>query len=136
MQETVQETCGLRRLSKPPGPGGRQAAAYALFDMFRKRGLATHVEGDCLSACTIAFLGGVDRSISPGGRLGFHRGSFPGLSDSDMYETNRDFRRFLLYQAKLTPQFVDRVFATRPDDIWEPTPQELLAGRVINRVNH
>lgn len=118
------------------GPGGRISVGSELYDMFRKRKLATRVDDECASACTIAFLGGVERSISPGGRLGFHRGSFPGLSDSDLYETNRDFRRFLLYQAGLTPQFVDRVFATPPDDIWEPTPQELLAGRVINRVNH
>ena len=27
------------------------------------------------------------------------------------------------------------MFATPPDEIWVPTPQELLAGRVINRVN-
>ena len=118
------------------GPGGRISVGSELYEMFRTRKLATRVDDECASACTIAFLGGVDRSISPGGRLGFHRGSFPGLSDNDMYESNRDFRRFLLYSAKLTPQFVDRVFATPPDDIWEPTPQELLAGRVINRVNH
>ena len=118
------------------GPGGRISVGSELYDMFRKRKLATRVDDECASACTIAFLGGVDRSISPGGRLGFHRGSFPGLSDNDMYESNRDFRRFLLDSAKLTPQFVDRVFATPPDDIWEPTPQELLASRVINRVNH
>lgn len=117
------------------GPGGRVSVGFALYTMFRERKLATRVDDECASACTVAFLGGVDRGISPGGRLGFHRGSFPGLGDSDMYESNRDFRRFLVDQAKLTPQFVDRVFATPPDDIWEPTPQELLAGRVINRVN-
>ena len=50
-----------------------------------------------------------------------------------MYESNRGFRRFLLYNARLDARFVDRVFATPPDDIWVPTPQELLAGRVINR---
>ncbi len=57
------------------------------------------------------------------------------LSDNDMYESNRDLRRFLLGFARLTPAFVDRVIATPPDEIWVPTPQELLAGRVINRVN-
>ena len=118
------------------GPGGRISVGFELYEMFRERKLATRVDDECASACTFAFLGGVERSISPGGRLGFHRGSFPGLSDNDMYESNRDLRRFLLYNAKLTPQFVDRVFATPPDDIWVPTPQELLAGRVINRVNH
>jgi len=117
------------------GPGGRLSVGFELYDMFRERKLATRVDDECASACAFAFLGGVERSISPGGRLGFHRGSFPGLSDNDLYETNRDLRRFLLLNAKLAPQFVDRVFATPPDEIWEPTPQELLAGRVINRVN-
>jgi hypothetical protein len=117
------------------GPGGRLSVGFELYDMFREGKLATRVDDECASACAFAFLGGVERSISPGGRLGFHRGSFPGLSDNDLYETNRDLRRFLLLNAKLAPQFVDRVFATPPDEIWEPTPQELLAGRVINRVN-
>ncbi|SEP48270.1 hypothetical protein SAMN02990966_07013 [Rhodospirillales bacterium URHD0017] len=138
------ETTVRRALDQNPGirtvvlagPGGRISVGFELYELFRERKLATRVDDECASACTIAFLGGVERSISPGGRLGFHRGSFPGLSDNDMYESNRDFRRFLLYTARLTAQFVDRVFATPPDDIWEPTPQELLAGRVINRVNH
>jgi len=118
------------------GPGGRLSVGFDLYEMFHERKLATRVDDECASACTIAFLGGVERSVSPGGRLGFHRGSFPGLSDNDLFETNRDLRRFLLSIAKLAPPFVDRVFATPPDEIWEPTTQELLAGRVINRVNH
>jgi len=117
------------------GPGGRISVGFELYEMFRERKLATRVDDECASACTFAFLGGVERSISPGGQLGFHRGSFPGLSDNDMYESNRDLRRFLLNFARLTPAFVDRVIATPPDEIWVPTPQELLAGRVINRVN-
>ena len=115
------------------GPGGRAQVGFDLYRMFRDRRLATRVDGDCASACTFAFLGGVERSVSPGGRLGFHRASFPGMSDSDMHASNRDLRRFLLHGADLAPGFVDRVFATPPDDIWVPTPQELLAGRVINR---
>jgi hypothetical protein len=117
------------------GPGGRLSVGFELYDMFRERRLATRVDDECASACAFAFLGGVERSISPGGRLGFHRGSFPGLGDNDLFETNRDLRRFLLTTARLALPFVDRVFATPPDEIWEPTPQELLAGRVITRVN-
>jgi hypothetical protein len=117
------------------GPGGRAATGFELFRMFRERKLATRVDGGCASACTIAFLGGVERSLGPKGRLGFHRASFPGMGDSDMYESNRGIRRFLIYSARLTPAFADRVFETPADSIWVPTPQELLAGGVINRVN-
>lgn len=117
------------------GPGGRAQVGFDLYRLFRERKLATRVDGECASACTFAFLGGVERSVSPGGRLGFHSASFPGMSESDMHESNRDLRRFLIYGANLTAQFADRVFATPADSMWVPTPQELLAGRVINRVN-
>jgi hypothetical protein len=117
------------------GPGGRVSVGFALFRMFRERKLATRVETGCASACTIAFLGGVERSLAPDGKLGFHRASFPGMGDNDMYESNRGIRRFLIYNARLTPAFAERVFDTPANSIWVPTPAELLAGKVINRVS-
>ena len=116
------------------GPGGRIGAAYEINRLIHARRLATHVDTGCASACTIAFLGGVERSISPNGRLGFHQGSFPGMSANDMFESNRDMRRFLVASG-VTPAFAQRVVDTPHDEIWTPTPQELLAGRVINRVH-
>jgi hypothetical protein len=117
------------------GPGGRAATGFELFRMFRERKLATRVDAGCASACTIAFLGGVERTVGPKGRLGFHRASFPGMGDNDMYDSNRGIRRFLIYSARLTPDFADRVFETPADSIWVPTREELLAGKVITRVN-
>lgn len=55
------------------------------------------------------------------------------MSDDDMHESNRDLRRFMIYGAKVTPEFVERVFDTPPGSIWVPTPQELVAGRVVTR---
>lgn len=115
------------------GPGGRIGTAFEINRMIRNRRLSTRVDTACASACTIAFLGGNDRSISPGGRLGFHQGSFPGLGPNDLYESNRDMRRFLVASG-VTPEFAQRVIDTPPDEIWTPTPQELLAGRVVQRV--
>ncbi len=116
------------------GPGGRASTGFALFHMFRDRKLATRVDTACASACTLAFLGGVERSIGPKGRLGFHRASFPGMDDGDMNDSNRGIRYFLIYSARVTPEFAQRVFETPAKSIWVPTPQELLAGKVINRV--
>lgn len=116
------------------GPGGRMGVGYAINRMIRQRRLATRVETGCASACTIAFLGGVDRSISAAGRLGFHQTSFPGMDENDMYESNRNMRQFLLRNG-VTPEFAQRVVETPPGELWVPTPQELLAGRVIHRVN-
>lgn len=115
------------------GPGGRIGTAFEINRMIRNRRLATRVDTACASACTIAFLGGSDRSIAPNGRLGFHQGSFPGLGPNDLYESNRDMRRFLVASG-VTPEFAQRVIDTPPDEIWTPTPQELLAGRVVQRV--
>ena len=134
VHRALQQNAGIQTVVLA-GPGGRQGVAHALYRMFRERKLATRVDDFCLSACTIAFLGGVDRSISPGGRLGFHSSWFPGMSASDLFEDNRDSRRFLIEVAKVTPQFADRVFAVPAEDMWYPTPQELLAARVINRVH-
>jgi hypothetical protein len=117
------------------GPGGRALTGFELFHLFRERKLATHVDTGCASACTLAFLGGVERSIGPRGRLGFHRASFPGMDDGDMYESNRGMRRFLIYSARLMPEFADRVVDTPAASIWVPTPLELLAGGVINRIS-
>lgn len=135
VEKALEQNPGIRTVVLA-GPGGRAQVGFDLYRMFQERRLATRVDGDCASACTFAFLGGVDRSISPGGRLGFHSASFPGMSENDMFESNRDLRRFLVYGAKVTPEFADRVFATPPESIWVPTPQELLAGRVIDRVSH
>jgi hypothetical protein len=117
------------------GPGGRMGAGFEISRMIRSRRLATRVDTGCASACTIAFLGGVDRSLAPGAKLGFHRASFPGMSADDMFEANRDMKRFLTMSAGVTPGFAQRVLDTPGDSIWVPTPEELLAARVIKRVN-
>ena len=134
VRRALAENKGIREVVLA-GPGGRASTGFELFRLFRERKLATRVDTGCASACTLAFLGGVERSIGPRGRLGFHRASFPGMGDNDMYESNRGMRRFLIYSARLTPEFADRVVDTPAASIWVPTPQELLAGGVINRVS-
>jgi hypothetical protein len=115
------------------GPGGRASAGFAIFRMIRSARLATRVDAACASACTIAFLGGVERTISPSGRLGFHRASFPGMDEDDMHESNRGIRNFLIYNAGLTSDFARKVIDTPAASIWVPTREELLAGKVITR---
>lgn len=117
------------------GPGGRIGAGFEISRLIRNRRLATRVETACASACTIAFLGGVDRSIAAGAQLGFHRASFPGMSADDMFEANRDMKRYLTMSAGIAPDFAQRVLDTPGESIWVPTPEELLAARVIKRVN-
>lgn len=115
------------------GPGGRMGPAYELFKVIRDRRLNTRVERECDSACTIMFLGGVQRSLGPYGRLGFHQIGFPGMSRGDMVDANRFMERFLTLDAKLNKDFARKVVETPHDAIWSPTPQELLDAGVIHR---
>ena len=62
--------------------GGRILEAQKMSDMIRSRDLAT-VVCDCLSACTIVFLGGKERFMLPSARLGFHQPAFRGMTASD-----------------------------------------------------
>ncbi len=132
VRRALEQNKGIREVVLA-GPGGRAAVGFALFRLFRERNLATRVEAGCASACTIAFLGGVERSVSLSGRLGFHRASFPGMGDEDMHDANRDIRNFMVYSARLTPEFARRVIETPAGSIWVPTHEELLAGKVITR---
>jgi hypothetical protein len=133
VRQALDDNPGIRRVVLA-GPGGRIGPAFVINRLIRDRKLATHVETACASACTLAFLGGNDRSIAATGRLGFHQGSFPGLGANDMFESNRDMRRFLIASG-VTPAFATRAIDTPPDEIWTPTPQELLAGKVVSRIN-
>jgi hypothetical protein len=114
-------------------PGGRIGEGDDLFDMFRRRRLNTHVVDECHSACTVAFLGGVERTISPTGVLGFHQGGFPGMNATEMREANQQHERFLI-RAGVTREFASRALKTPHNDIWVPTHDELKAGKVIHRV--
>ena len=81
-------------------PGGDLAGGLKLGEMLRRLGMTSVVAetfpnpdghfqltraGVCASSCAYAFLGGVDRSLAKGSRLGFHQfswGSKPNLSIS------------------------------------------------------
>ncbi len=115
------------------GPGGRMGPAYEIFQLIRDRRLNTRVERECDSACAVMFLGGAERSLGFYGRLGFHQVGFPGMSQGDMVDANRQLERFLTFDAKLHRDFARKVVDTPHDSIWSPTPQELLDAGAIHR---
>src|SRR5882762_8543844 len=63
--------------------GGRILEAQKMSDLIKARRLSTLVVQDCLSACTIVFLGGTDRAVLSNARLGFHQPAFRGMTASD-----------------------------------------------------
>ena len=64
--------------------GGRVQEARKLARLIEARGFDTRSPKGCFSACTIAFMAGKERWLSPKAALGFHRYYFPGASDREM----------------------------------------------------
>jgi ATP-dependent protease ClpP protease subunit len=113
--------------------GGRILEALAMVDLIKARRLDTRVVQNCESACTLLFLAGVERSASPLAAIGFHQPDFPGLSSQErasIIQSNREDYR----AAGITDQFIDRIMATTPEQMWYPTGEEMTNAGVLNAV--
>src|SRR6185437_11203397 len=110
--------------------GGWVREGHLKAAVISQRGLATHVDGECSSACTLAFLAGKQRTLGPNGRIGFHR--VRSIGGTELQQALDITRTQSIYQsAGLPSDFIDKVMATPPDQIWYPTPTELRAANVI-----
>ena len=108
--------------------GGRVAEGYEIYRIVRDRNLATYTATDCVSACTIAFLGGSQRYLSTRARLGFHSISFGGVDQKHIPDINADLRRMLA--AHGAPSwFIDKALSTAADSMWYPPNNDLIAAR-------
>ena len=130
-------------------PGGLTLEARLISALVRKRGLNTHVEHYCASACTQVFVAGRVRTIGPEGELGFHQAvgidstgetsalaaaSTRQLSPATVFGINGNDTLQLAYQqAGIDQPFIARALARGHDDMWVPTPAELRQSHVITR---
>jgi hypothetical protein len=102
-------------------------------DLIKARGLSTVVLEQCLSACTIVFLGGKERWIAQNGRLGFHQPAFRGIAEAE--------RRLMIVQEEqrlqkfgLSRAFAEKANSATPASMWIPEKDELLREHVVTRV--
>lgn len=113
--------------------GGNIYAARGLARVIREHGLDTSVPTLCSSACTLAFVGGVERRLAPGARLGFHQyrldARYPVLSSDPAREQARD--RAIFRAAGVADWFIDRMFETAASGMWYPKPTLLHAAGVV-----
>jgi membrane-bound ClpP family serine protease len=113
------------RLVQLESPGGHILPALQIASIIQQRGLNTYVGRYCASACTIAFLGGQQRWLSPGARLGFHQAHAPGMPSGQANE----YLRTAYEKLHVPPAFIARALRTPPTDLWFPTQAELRATR-------
>lgn len=112
-------------------PGGHYAVGLRMARMIRERGLDTLTTDMCGSACTYAFLGGHNRALQNGAQLGFH--AMAGNTQV-VLDRMQQHGTETLKAADVPDNFIERVFATPPDEVWYPTPRELRKANVITKV--
>ena len=113
--------------------GGRILEAQKMSDLIKARGLITVVSKDCLSACTIVFLGGKERWIGPNARLGFHQVAFLGMTATDRrMSIAREEQR--LQSFGLSRDFAERANKVEPGSMWFPEKDELLREHAVTRI--
>ena len=119
--------------------GGSIYEGRGLFQIATTHQLNTRVEETCASACILAFLGGVRRSLSDQGQLGFHQYAVDHsrLNQSIPFydpvkEQGRDLE--LMRSIGIKPWFLDNAFDQPHNDIWFPEHAELLKAGVIHEI--
>jgi hypothetical protein len=111
-------------------PGGRLFEAQRIGELIRRRNLDTFVSGRCFSACAIVFLHGKERRLDFGAVLGFHQASYPGM-DAEGRRRAMAVQGGILRKLGMPADFVRKVNATPPHDIWIPSAFALMDAHVV-----
>ena len=134
--------------------GGMIGAANDMADLIIDADINTYVEGTCESACVTMFLGGRNRILALGGKIGFHAGWWAADSieeyynaekDNEGWETPFDFASWLyedtqaeiftefeyLLERGVKPQFAIQTLRAGSDGMWYPRRKELLEGGIL-----
>ncbi len=111
-------------------PGGRVREAERMAAALKSHGHASRAVGTCASACTLVFLAGQPRHLTPTGELGFHRAStgtynpvFEELANQQLAKT---------YTELGLPQpMIDKTLRTPSRSMWFVPREELLSYSLI-----
>ena len=112
--------------------GGLVDEAKKIRKLINDHNLTTYVSSDCISACSIVFLGGEKRYIKDGAKLGFHAYSFPGFTEKD-FNYYADDKKYLA-ELGIKNNFIEKIFNTPKDDMWYPTHAELKEANIIHGI--
>ena len=131
LQQALTQTPRIRTIVLS-SKGGWVSQGLNLAAVITSRRLSTDVEDECSSACTIAFLAGLERVAGPKARIGFHSFRTVGMQDASV---NSTLLQKVYREAGLSDAFIARVSKTPPTEMWYPTIGELLESGVLTRVS-
>ena len=133
LERLLDATPTLKLLHVNLGSGGLIAEAMEASKAIRAHGLATYVSASCVSACTLVFIGGAERYVQQGAKLGFHAPSMPGFTQTDLtYE--RDKQKAYLMTRGVSEGFATRAMQTPSTNMWFPTDDELISQGVVTGI--
>ncbi len=115
--------------------GGIVFAGRSIGKLIQERGLITHVEAQCYSACTLVFAAGDNRTISDEAEVGFHGYSFDmpyRFQTVDPVEEQEKDKAYLLTRG-IEAAFLDQAFSTNAQSLWKPSVDELTASGFITK---
>jgi len=115
-------------------PGGHIYEARGFAYMIRDHGLDTYVMDECSSACTLLFVAGVQRSLAPDARLGFHSYALEygsALPNVDLQKEQEKDRLFFRDQG-LSEVFLKRMFDEPSTELWYPSRAEAQQAGLIH----
>ena len=121
-------------------PGGNLFAGMQLGRIIRTHGASTHIinyrtilAGECYSACSLAFLGGVYRFNDNGARYGVHRASVgPTTGDVDLGQNLSAAIRSYIREMGVAARLFDLWVKAGPDEMYLLSQQEAEDLGVVN----
>lgn len=129
-------------------PGGNPVTAMKIGRLIRQRGYSVDIgkrsisentvreyaNGQCYSACSLAYLGGRFRWMSGTARYGVHRFGFsePVTNSVDVAQIISAAISTYVHEMGVSPRFNEVFVSAGKDDMTEPTRNELAAMRVTN----
>ena len=117
--------------------GGRVLEARLLREFIEEKGLITSTNKGCLSACTIAYMGGTARFIYGEKKLGFHRygmaNNLTGSIKKTIFESFKEDKVFFLKKGA-SNKFMSKIYNTSPSDLWFPENDVLFNNHIITDI--
>jgi hypothetical protein len=119
--------------------GGQIYEGRGLAMLFTERGLDTYSFSGCSSACSTAFIGGINRFLGKNVKLGFHQYRMDSekiLQFYKFYDLDIEQKKDLeIYRTKnINDEFLKRAFETPSGGMWYPDAQTLIDAGVIHAV--
>jgi len=115
--------------------GGRELEAEKTARTIEAAGLSTYTQFQCVSACTLMFLAGKDRTLDleDGARIGFHSPYLTTMmGDTSVGGLTSEYYRHLV-NRNVSEKFAAWAIRVPPDDMWFPTPQILKEEGIVTQ---